>query len=289
MQSFRDAVRKKDFLITVQPPLHTQLTRDSLRKSFDALAGMTDGVHIGDNEDAEGHIAPLAIASFALAAGVDPVIHISARDRNRIAMHSEILGAATLGVSSLVLKRGSKLPKALRGRAKGVFDSRTVQMLELAARLSTTSPVVAPPGLLLGAMITVIDPEANWPAERVTEKLDAGAGFLLSRACLDVALIRRYAAALVGLRLTHRATFIVTVPLLTSTQDLRWLNEHLPDCVMSEDVPQQLLSARDPREQGISACVETISALKEIPGVSGVNLIYRGDVADILDVLKCLP
>jgi len=111
----------------------------------------------------------------------------------------------------------------------------------------------------------------------------------LSRACLDVALIRRYAAALVSLRLTHRATFIVTVPLLTSAQDLRWLNEHLPDCVMSEDVPQQLLSARDPREQGISACVETISALKEIPGVSGVNLIYRGDVADILDVLKCLP
>ena len=82
MRRFREAVRDRDFVITVEPPLHTQLTRDSLRHSLDTLAGRIDGVQIGYSEDAEPHIAPLAIASIAMSRGVDPIICLSARDRN---------------------------------------------------------------------------------------------------------------------------------------------------------------------------------------------------------------
>ncbi len=216
MASFWEAIRNKDFVITVEPPLHTQLTRDALSNSFDALADRVDGVQLSDDEQAEPHIAPLASASIALSRGVDPVVHLSARDRNRIALHGEILGAAAIGVTSLVLKRGNKLPPSLKGRVKSVFDSRTVQLLQLAARIGETAPIVAPPGLLLGAMVTAITPPPGWQAERLGDKLDAGAGFLQSRNCLDVELLKHYAAALVALKLTHRATFIVSVPLLTS-------------------------------------------------------------------------
>lgn len=283
---FRDAIRSKDFVITVEPPLHTRLTRESLCHTFEQLAGRVDAVQLGDNEEAEGHSSPLAIASIALAQGVDPVVHISARDRNRIALHADILGAAILGATSLVLKRGSKLPAALKGRVKGVFDSRTAQMLELGTRLNETSPAIAPPGLLLGSMITVIDPEPNWTAERIREKLDAGASFLQSRPCLDIEWLTRYAAALVALKLTHRATFMAAVPLLTTAHDLRWMNENFPDTVISSSLPERLLGASDPRLEGIKACRETLEALREVPGISGVNLIYRGDVADIVDVLR---
>lgn len=286
MTNFRDAIRGKDFVITVEPPLHTRLTRDGLCDTFAQLSGLADAVQIGDNEEAEGHISPLAIASIALSQGVDPVVHISARDRNRIALHADILGAAALGVTSLVLKRGNKLPIALKGRVKGVFDSRTAQVLELGRRLSDTSPAISPPGLLLGSMITVIDPEPDWPAERVKEKLDAGAGFLQARACLDSEWLARYAAALVALKLTHRGTFIAGVPLLTSAQDLRWLNENLPDTVVSKQLAERLLGATDPRAEGIQCCREMIATLRDLPGISGVNLIYRGEVSDIVEVLR---
>jgi methylenetetrahydrofolate reductase (NADPH) len=284
--NFRGAVRSKDFVITVEPPLHTRLTQEGLRSTFAQLAGRVDAVQIGDNEEAEGHMAPLAIASIALSQGIDPIVHMSARDRNRIALHADILGAATLGVTSLVLKRGNKLPASLKGRVKGVFDSRTTQMLELGSRLSETAPAVTAPGLLLGAMVTAINPEPDWRAERVTEKLDAGARFLLARACLDVDWLARYAAALVALKLTHRATFIASLPLLVSPLDLRWLNENLPDTVIANELPERLLGTRDPRSEGIMACAETIGVLRAIPGVAGVNLIYRGDVADIVEVLQ---
>ncbi|MGB5335610.1 MAG: methylenetetrahydrofolate reductase [Woeseiaceae bacterium] len=286
MTNFRDAIRSKDFVITVEPALHTRLTRDSLGNTFEQLAGRVDAVQIGDNEEAEGHISPLAIASIALSQGVDPVVHISARDRNRIALHADILGAAALGVTSLVLKRGNKLPVALKGRVKGVFDSRTAQVLELGRRLSDTSPAIAAPGLLLGSVITVIDPEPDWPAERVKEKLDAGAGFLQARACLNLDWLTRYAAALVALKLTHRATFIAAVPLLTSALDLRWFNENLPETVIAKDLPERILGASDSRAEGIRYCREMISALRDTPGISGVNINYRGDVADIVEVLQ---
>lgn len=286
MTNFRDAIRSKDFVITVEPPLHTRLTPDSLRQTFERLARLVDGVQLGDNEAAEGHMSPIAIASIALSQGVDPVVHISARDRNRIALQADILGAAALGVTSLVLKRGNKLPIALKGRVKGVFDSRTAQLLELGKRLSDTSPVVSPPGLLLGSMITVIEPEPDWPAERVKEKLESGAGFLQARSCLDLQWLTRYAAALVALRLTHRATFIAAVPLLTSALDLRWLNENLSDTVIAKELPERILGASNPRAEGIECCREMIAALRDTPGISGVNLLYRDDVADIVEVLQ---
>ena len=135
-------------------------------------------------------------------------------------------------------------------------------------------------------MVSAIEPPPGWRAERVTEKLDAGAGFLLSRACLDVNLLRQYAAALVALRFTHRATFVVSVPLLTSLNDLRWLNAQFPDTVIPQTVAKGLHAAGDTREQGISDCVAMIAALRDTPGVSGVNLIYRGDVEDVAEVLR---
>lgn len=286
MARFRDAIRSKDFVISVELPLHAQLTRETLTHTFDALESVVDGVQLGDDEQAEPQIAPLASASIALFRGVDPVVHLSARDRNRIALHGEILGAAAIGVTSVVLKRGNKLPPALKGRVKSVFDSRTVQLLQLAARISETAPIVTPPGLLLGALVTAIDPPPGWQATRLGEKLDAGAGFLQSRACLDVELIKQYAAELVALKLTHRATFIVSVPLLVSAASLRWLKEAYPECVIPRALPQRLLHADDAREQGIADCVAFIAALRNIPGVSGVNLSYRGDVADVVEVLR---
>ncbi|MGH8194148.1 MAG: methylenetetrahydrofolate reductase, partial [Woeseiaceae bacterium] len=114
MHTFRDAVRSKDFVVTAQLPLDPASTARDVRASVDALHGIVDALQISDNHDARPHLAPLAAASLVLQSGMDALVHMSCRDRNRIALQSDLMGAAALGVTSLILTRGEKLPASLK-------------------------------------------------------------------------------------------------------------------------------------------------------------------------------
>ena len=306
--TFREAIRRKDFVVTAEPPLHPALTLSALEAEFETLGAVVDAVQIGDNEEAEGHIAPLAVASIAQRCGVDPVVHLSCRDRNRIALQSEILGAAAIGADSLLMKRGNKLPSALRGRVKSVFDSRATQLLSMAVRLADGSGLAGAQGFYLGTYVTVVDtgrdlageklpgddssgrasskqdssrqdsskqdfPGQDWTGSRVIEKIDAGANFLQTRPGLNMDGIARYAERLVGLRIPHRASFIVGIPLLTSVADARSLIDRFPDTKIPDDIMQRLARANDNIE-GINILTESLVTLSQIPGVTGANVFY---------------
>src|SRR5690606_28091725 len=129
-------------------------------------------------------VSPLAAAALVLRAGMDPVVHLGCRDRNRIALQSELMGAAALGVTSLVLYRGEKLPAELKQQVRGVFDIGTQRLLATAKAVGANPRFVAPPGFLLGARVTVMDPPPQWTAEGIATKLAAGALFLQTQPCL---------------------------------------------------------------------------------------------------------
>ena len=277
MSTFQQSIRSKDFVVTVEPPLHPAQSVEELQATFDVLAPVVDAVQIGDNEGAESHIAPLAVAKIAQDAGVDAIIHMACRDRNRIALQSEMLGAAAMGLTSLFLKRGNKLPEALRGRVKGVFDSRTPQLLRMASRIDEYSPVVQSPGLFLGAYVTLMRPGDDWQAEKVFEKIDAGANFLQTRPCLNVPLLGAYLAGLVAQKVPHRASVIAGVPLIQSVADARAIVDRFPDAPIPDAIVERIATSDDSREEGIAVLAETICACREIPGLSGVNISYVSD------------
>lgn len=286
MKTFRDSIRSKDFILTAEIPLHPNQTVSDLRAMFEALRPCVDAIQVGDNEDADGHIAPLAIARIALDLGIDPVIQLSGRDRNKIALQSEILGAAALGVTSLVLKRGDKLPSALKGRVKGVFDVRTTQLLTIARRINENSELVQSPGFLFGTFLTIIDPGEKWQATRVLEKIDAGARFLQTRPCLDTELLQKYAARLVSLKLTHRASFVITLPLLTSAAEAGAMLERYANAAIPDAVIERLSRAADGRREGVAILAETLSTVAQMPGVAGVNIRFTGDAFAVEQAIR---
>lgn len=253
---------------------------------FGALCPCVDAIQVGDNEDAEGHMAPLAVARIALDAGIDPVVHLSGRDRNRIALQSEILGSAALGITTLILKRGEKLPAALKGRVKGVFDLGAIQFLATASRISKNAELVAQPGFLLGTFVTVIDPDPDWQAQQVFEKIEAGARLLQTRPCLDTELLNTYAASLVSLKVPHRASFIVTIPLLGSVAEAMLTLDRFGPAAIPESMIKRLAGAADARREGVDILAETLSVVAQIPGVSGANLKFAGDAATLRQAIQ---
>jgi len=286
LRTFRDAIRNKDFVLTAEVPLRAEQTVDELRGMFELLRPCADAVQLGDNQEAEGHIAALAIARIAIDAGIDAVVHVTARDRNRIAVQSDLMGAAALGVTSFVLKRGDKLPPVLKGRVKRVSDISTTEMLAMAQRISDSGKIVDTPGLFLGTYVTIITPGQTWQANRLFDKIETGARFLQTRPCLDVDLMRSYAAALVAQKVPHRASFIVTVPLVSSRQDVAALLQRYSKTAIPEKLIRRLDAASDGAAEGIAILAETLTAAAKIPGIAGANIRFTGDPAAVCEAVR---
>ena len=280
MNTFRDAIRCKDFVVTAELPIVADQSMRDLQNNLSVLRGVVDAVQIGCNESVDVQLAGLAVARVAVESGIDPVVHLSSRDRNRIAMQNDILGATMLGVSTVVPRRGEKLASTLRGRVKGVFDTKVAQLLTIARRIGENSRFVDGE-LLLGCLVTVFRPEEDWDASRVTEKIDSGAGFLQTRPCADIDRVSEYVSKLVSLRLTHRAAVIACLPLLLSEARARTIVERYPGAIVPEELIMRLAADNEPREEGIAMLAELLSELARVPGVSGVAIV---DVADVDDV-----
>ena len=286
MLTFRDALREKDVVVTAELPLTPGSSTSEIVESLQTLAPVVDAVQVSDNRMAAGHASPIAAAALAIREGIDAIPHLSCRDRNRIALRGDILGAAINGVTSLVVARGEKVPASAAVRAKGVFNSSATELAEFAHRVSEESNIVSPPGLLVGTYSTVFVPAPGWEATRLDEKIEAGARFLLTQPCLNTDVLESYMAAVVAHRITHRAAVIVEVPLLTSIEEARSIKEVQPGAPLPDDIVRRIAAAEDPIAEGVEVCAQVMKTASGIPGVSGVNVLHYGAAANVAAAVR---
>lgn len=270
-------MRGKDFVVTAQLPLDSGTVGADVQAHVDALRDRVDAVQLSDNPGARPHISPIAAASLVLQAGMDPVVHLNCRDRNRIALQSDLMGAAAIGVTSLVLSRGEKLPASLKQQVKGVFDIGAQRLLATAQALNAHERLIAPPGFFLGANVTAIDPPEDWTADGVDSKADSGVKFVQTQACLDLRTLRRYMAALVARKALERISVMVQVPLIDSMEMMHDLRQGRRPLLIPDATAERLGDAVDIRAEGEAICREVFEEVKRVPGVSGANIICGGD------------
>ncbi len=276
MKTLRDAVAGGEFTVTGQLRLYQDSGREEVIRQAQSLAPAVHAVAVTDCPYGVLHMSGLAVAALLMQRGIDPLLQISARDRNRLALKSELLGAAALGVTSLLLQRGERLPGELQPEMTQVFDTGAKKFLAAARQLGEFQVARGEPQLLLGTMATVFDPGPDWRPVELNAKLDAGARFVQTQICLDLDLLRRYMKALVASQVTWRCHVVVSVPVLTSAQSARWLHENLRGSVVPESVVKKFEEAADPEAFGVDYCAATVRELQAIPGIGGVNLSTTG-------------
>ncbi|HLU07988.1 MAG TPA: methylenetetrahydrofolate reductase [Woeseiaceae bacterium] len=285
MKTFRDAVRDSDFVITAQLPLGPGTTAEDLRQILATLQPVVDAVQVSDNPTTKPHMAPLAAAALSLQAGIDPIVHMTCRDRNRIALQSDVMGAAALGVTSLILSRGEKMPGMHKQRIKGVFDIGAKRLLATAQAVAANERLISAPGFFLGSNVTVIDPPEGWAAEGIDNKAGAGSKFVQTQPCLDIVALRKYMAALVARKALERVSVIVQVPLLQSLQSIDELQGARRPLLIPPALVERLRHAKDFCAEAEAVCSETLQALPAIPGIAGSNITCPGDPVAVLRVL----
>jgi methylenetetrahydrofolate reductase (NADPH) len=277
MRTFREAIQNRDFALTAQLNLARESDRESILEQAAVLAPQVDALQIPDNPDARVQLTPLAVSGILLENGIDPVAHLGCRDRNRLALESELLSLGLTGVTSLFLLRGDELPAGHRPKVQQVFELGGKKLIEAARALADDPSVPAVPDFCIGTAAMVFNPKAQWQPSSLLAKVEAGARFIQTQLCFDMAALRRYMTHLVDAQLTWRCAIIVSLAALPSAVSARWLRKNLRGSLVPMKVVRRLEQARDAEREGVAICAELLEELAEIPGVTGANLLTPGD------------
>ena len=276
------------FVITaeVAPPVSCD-PDDFITKAL-PLRGLADAVNVTDGAGARAHMSALAAAALLIGAGIEPILQLTCRDRNRIALQGELMGAAALGVRNLLLLRGDDPAAGDQPDAKPVFDLDSRSLTETArairdGRLPHGVKVAGAAPFFIGAADNPIDPPAGWRPDGLKAKIAAGAQFVQTQFCMDATIVRRYAARLADAGVS---TFLlIGVNPLRSANSAAWMRRHLFGTIIPDAMVARLEQAADAAAEGRKICIETIEELSLIPDVAGVHIMAPGNDAAIPEVI----
>jgi len=274
-----ERLRSGSFVITaeVTPPLSFR-AQDLIERAL-PLRGLVDAVNVTDGARARAHLsAPIAAALLARE-GLEPVLQLTCRDRNRIALESELMGAAACGVHNILCLTGDDPKAGDQPETKAVFDIDSAALTRIArdlrdhATLPSGRKIAGKAQFFLGAADLPIDPPPGWRPDKLAAKAAAGAQFAQTQFCMDVEIVRRYAARVREHAALRDFFLLIGVAPLRSVKSARWMQQHLYGTIIPEALVQRLERAADPAAEGQRICVELIEALATTAGVAGVHVM----------------
>jgi methylenetetrahydrofolate reductase (NADPH) len=294
--AFRRRLAAGEFAITAEigPPRGAD-TAPVVRKAS-GLRGWVDAVNITDNQSAAVRLSSLAGSLAALAAGVEPIMQLTCRDRNRIALQSELLSASALGVPNVVIMTGDHPRHGDHSDATAVFDLNSTQLLRVATdmrdlgRLMSGGELKPAPSWFLGAVENPPGRAAeavDGATYRLASKIEAGAQFVQTQFVFDVPAFADWMTRIRDLGLDERCHILAGVGPIRSQRALSHLAT-IPGVVIPEDVTDRLASVRPDqfRAEGEKLCAEIIAGLADVPGVAGVHVMAIGAESTIPAILQ---
>jgi methylenetetrahydrofolate reductase (NADPH) len=291
-------LRKGWFAVTAElNPPDSADPRDVL-KAAEPLKDVADAINATDASGANCHMSSMGICSILSRAGMGIVLQISCRDRNRIAIQGDVLGAAAMGVGNVLCLTGDGVAVGDQPGAKPVFDFdcmsllRTLKTMRDDGHFLSGRKLTTPPALFLGAAENPCIPPYEWRAERLEKKVRAGADFIQTNYIYDVEIFRKFMARVRDLGLADKVFILAGVGPIASAKTARWMRANVPGIHIPDTVIDRLEKAVKPAEEGKKLCIELIQQIREIEGVKGVHVMaYRrehlvGEIIEASGILK---
>lgn len=277
--AFEQACASGRFLVTaeVEPPDSPDPAL--LLQRAARFAGLTDALNITDGAGGSCHMSSAAAAAVLTAHGLTPVCQVVCRDRNRIAVQGDILGASALGVRNFLCLTGDDVSQGDHPAAKPVFDLDAVSLLRIArgmrdeGRFASGRRLDSAPNLFLGATANPFAPPHADRVLNLEQKIDAGARFIQTQFCFDLSMLECFMREVRARELHKRAVIIVGVGALKSARALARMAERVPGVHVPRGVVERIGKAPDQTAEAKTVLIETIRALRGIEGVGGVHLM----------------
>ena len=276
--SFKEALHTKDFVVTAELPLTPDSTSETIVQDASLLRDCVDGYLLTDNQYGQPHMAPAYAAGILQQNGFAPILQISSRNRNRIALIGELLGARATGIDTLILVRGAILPEGYEPRPGAVMDTDAKDLIATAGLIKEDGKLGHGDEFLIGTSAIVHDPAPDTTPEELPAKADAGAQLVITQICLNIDVLRRYMEFLIGHKLLQRLSVIVSIAVVASHELALWLRDNRQGTIIPDELIERLATADDGETAAIEYAAGLLREIKDIPGVSGVNFAAAGDL-----------
>ncbi|MEJ2237881.1 MAG: methylenetetrahydrofolate reductase [Gemmatimonadales bacterium] len=244
--------------------------------------GYVDAMNATDGSGANCHMSSVAVCSLLTRRGYSTVMQVSCRDRNRIAIQGDVLGAAAMGVANVLCLTGDGVQAGDHPSAKPVFDLDATSLLALLkrmrdeARYQSGREITSPPHIFLGAAANPFAPPFDYRPIQLGKKVAAGAQFVQTQYCFDIPRLERFMRVVRDTGLHEKVFILVGAGPLASARSAEWMRARVPGVHIPDEIVRRLQRAENPKEEGQRICIEMIQRIREVQGVSGVHVMaYR--------------
>lgn len=289
---FERVLRAGLFAVTTELDPPDSADPEDVYRRARVFDGWVDAINATDGSGANCHMSSMAVCALLTRVGYAPVMQMSCRDKNRIAIQGDILGGAAMGVCNVLCLTGDGVQAGDHPQALPVFDLDCMTLLETARTLRdehhflSVRQITFAPRVLLGAAENPFAQPLEWRAQRLAKKVAAGAQFIQTQWCYDVPMLRTFMRHVEDLGLFDKVFMLVGVGPLRSAKSAEWIRTHVPGVHIPDAVLKRLAGAADQAAEGRRLCIDLIQEIRAIKGVHGVHVMaFRQEhtVAEIIE------
>ena len=292
-------LRKGEFVVTSELGPPRGASREAVEKKAEILKGYADAFNLTDCQTAMVRLSSIASGAILLNMGMEPVVQMTCRDRNRIAMQSDILGAASLGMKNLLCLTGDHQCFGDHPEAKGVFDMDSINLLDMFRQMrdekkfqSGEELKAEEPKLFLGAAENPFADPFQFRAARLAKKVKAGADFIQTQIIYNVEKFEEWMGMVRDMGLHKKVSILAGVTPIRSLGMAKYMKKNVPGMDVPDEIIKRLEGVEKKKAEGINICLEVIEKVKKIEGVSGVHIMaveWEEIVPEITERAGLLP
>lgn len=275
-------MRAGEFIVTCEVNPRDSADGSELIEYARTLEGVVDAVHVSDNFLAQPHMSgAIAACMLEQQTNLETILHLTCRDRNRLQLQADILGAHAMGVRNVLCLTGDHPSLGDHKEAKPVFDLDSITFIELVRKMrdegtfESGREITVPPKLLIGGAVGITAPPLEFRPHRMAKKMSAGVDFLTSQLVFDMSMLESFMKQARDLGLLEHTKLLIGVGALPGPLAARNINKHTPGVVIPEAIIKRLdgVPKDKRRDEGIKIVVEQIQQLKEMPGIAGIDIM----------------
>ena len=300
MSRLRRVLEKGEFAVTSECGPPKGADPEIVLKKAELLRGKVDSINVTDNQTAIVRMSSMAACSLIKNAGLDPVLQMVVRDRNRIALQSDILGASAMGIRNVLCLSGDHQCFGNQPEAVGVFDLDSIQFIQVVKNMRDEGVIVggekleSKPDIFIGAAANPFADPLEFRVVRLAKKINAGADFIQTQCIYNLDRFENWLKMARDKGLTEKAYILGGVTPLKSAGMAKYMKNKVSGMDVPDDLVKRMegVSKEKQKEEGIKICVETIKKLKEMDGVKGIHVMaieWEDAVGEIVEKAGLLP
>ena len=278
------------FVYTAETTPPDASNQEVLLKKTKPLKGIADAVNVTDSPGARVHMSALTAAIILVQNGIEPILQLTVRDRNRLALQGDLVGASALGVHNILCLSGDNPKNGDQPETVAVNDINsltlvaTANMMRRDKKFPSGRVIEPPPKLFIGGAEVPTQGKPN--PEKILNKIKKGVDFFQTQYVFDATILKEYMKILDDSGILEKTSFIIGLGPFTSAKSAKWMNDNLIGVDVPDDIIKRLKQAKDQKEESQKVCLELIHVFREIKGVHGVHLMGHNKEQVVAEIIK---